>query len=157
MDGVTLLHEHDVVSRAVQTSSDHYLVTTRVHKAENVRSPVHKPSLQAGVRRVSGMSLAVWVCTGRGGRCRYGLGRVIPVFSTFLLIENPSLRRCSAYRSLSGSTTGSAHPFPLGFGHCPGMSCALDGVGAFHPSVRTVRGSPPPVGSSDHSGWRNQP
>ena len=35
------LHEHDVVSRAAHTPSDHYLVTTRVHKAENVRSPVH--------------------------------------------------------------------------------------------------------------------
>ncbi|ALC07205.1 hypothetical protein CDES_14525 (plasmid) [Corynebacterium deserti GIMN1.010] len=28
--------------------------------------------------------------------------------------------------------TGPAHPFSLRLGHCPGMGCTLDGVGAFH-------------------------
>lgn len=36
------VHSNPLLTRQVTTPSDHYLVTTRVHKADTIRSPVYQ-------------------------------------------------------------------------------------------------------------------
>lgn len=57
----------------------------------------------------------------------------MPVFSTILRIENPSLRKCSVWWSfLRVHHTGPTDSFPLRLGHRPDVVSPFQHLGAVH-------------------------